>query len=83
VQHLSPNTIFDVTTSAGMKGLEADLNRHLGGQVRGLSLEFREAGVVVHGEARTYYAKQLAQHAVMKKTGLPILANEILVSRTS
>ena len=28
----------------------------------------------------TYYAKQLAQHAVMEMTEVPILANEIEVS---
>jgi hypothetical protein len=35
---------------------------------------------VLRGRARTYYAKQLAQHAVMQATALPILRNEIEVS---
>jgi len=33
----------------------------------------------LRGQVHTYYAKQLAQHAVMETTGLPILANEIEV----
>jgi len=34
---------------------------------------------VLQGRTRTYHAKQLAQHAVMEITELPILANEIRV----
>jgi len=37
-------------------------------------------GLVLRGRAQTYYAKQLAQHAVVEAAGLPILANEIEVS---
>jgi len=33
----------------------------------------------LRGRAKTYYAKQLAQHAVMEATDLPVLANEIEV----
>jgi osmotically-inducible protein OsmY len=36
-------------------------------------------GVILRGQARTFYAKQLAQHAAMDITGLPVLANEIEV----
>jgi hypothetical protein len=39
-----------------------------------------DKGLILCGRARTYYAKQRAQHAVMEATGLPILANEIEVS---
>jgi hypothetical protein len=38
------------------------------------------SGKALRGFAHTYYAKQLAQHAVMEATKLPILANEIEVS---
>jgi hypothetical protein len=37
---------------------------------------------VLRGVTRTYYAKQLAQHAVMQLTDLPIHANEIDVTWT-
>jgi hypothetical protein len=38
-----------------------------------------EQGLILQGCAATYYAKQLAQHAGMEVTGLPLLANEIEV----
>ncbi len=51
----------------------------LGGRLLDFWLEVDDAGLVLHGLARTYYAKQLAQHAVMAATDLPILRNEIEV----
>lgn len=51
----------------------------LSGRIRDLRLEVGERGVTLRGYARTYYAKQLAQHAVMEATDLPIVANEIWV----
>ncbi len=39
----------------------------------------RRPKLVLRGFARTYHAKQLAQHAVMTETEMPILANEIEV----
>jgi hypothetical protein len=49
------------------------------GRVHEFRLEASAAGLVLRGCARTYYAKQLAQHAVMDATDVPILANEIAV----
>ena len=43
-------------------------------------LVVRDQGLVLRGHAHTYYAKQLAQQAVMETTSLPIQANEIEVS---
>jgi hypothetical protein len=43
-------------------------------------LEVGDGGIVLRGRARTYYAKQLAQHAIMTETALSILGNEIEVS---
>ena len=60
--------------------LEAHLRDRLGGRVFDLRLEVCGQGLVLRGHARTYYAKQLAQHAVMEATNLPILANAIAVS---
>ena len=36
--------------------------------------------MVLEGHTHTYYAKQLAQNAVMEVVALPIRANEIKVS---
>jgi hypothetical protein len=60
-------------------GLETLLQSRLGSRVRHLRVVCRINGVILHGSARTYHAKQLAQHMVMEITDLPILANEIEV----
>jgi hypothetical protein len=57
--------------------LESHVQSRLNGRVRYLRLVVRGCGLILTGQARTYYAKQLAQHAVMEATALPILANEI------
>ena len=60
--------------------LETLLQSRLVGRIQEFRLEVRGSGLVLRGCARTYYAKQLAQHAVMDATNLPILANAIAVS---
>ena len=59
--------------------LEMHLQVRLGSRVRNLRVVCRNDGVIIQGSAGTYYAKQLAQHAVMEITNLPVLANEIEV----
>jgi hypothetical protein len=59
--------------------VEAHVQSRLIGRVRDLRLEALEQGIVLRGRALTYHVKQLAQHAVMEASGLPIVANEIEV----
>ena len=66
--------------TAELDQLEAHVHSRLNGRVRRLRLLVRGHGLVLQGHAPTYYAKQLAQHAVLEATSLPILANEIEVS---
>jgi hypothetical protein len=70
-------TSIDLGTTNGVSELEAHVQCRLGGQIREFRLVVADKGLLLRGHARTYYAKQLAQHAVMEATGLPILANEI------
>jgi hypothetical protein len=70
---------IDVATANGITELEAHIQCQLGGQLREFRLVLANGGLILCGRARTYHAKQLAQHAVMEATGLPILANEIEV----
>ena len=69
------------TTPMQVEQLEALVQKHLLCRVR--VREFRvlilEHGLVLQGYVPTYYSKQLAQHAAMEVSGLPILANEIEV----
>ena len=69
------------TTSTPAVQVEALIQRQLLGRVRlrRFRVLVQEQGVVLQGCAPTYYAKQLAQHAAMEVSGLPIMANEIEV----
>jgi hypothetical protein len=70
---------IDLATANGATELEAHIQYKLGGQVRDFQVVIADQGLVLRGRARTYYAKQLAQHAVLEVTPVPILANEIEV----
>jgi hypothetical protein len=59
--------------------LIAQVGRRLGSLVQEFRVVFYGDGLVLRGRARSYYAKLLAQHAVMKMTALRIVANEITV----
>jgi hypothetical protein len=64
---------------AEMDRLEADVRTRLRGQVAELYVLVEEKGIRLRGRARTWYVKQLAQHAVMQASKLPLVANEIEV----
>jgi hypothetical protein len=80
MKHQLRDTDGDVAADESLRRLEAHVQCRLGGQVRDLQLSLRGGGVVLHGRARTYYAKQLAQHALMGIASVPIAANEIQVT---
>jgi hypothetical protein len=52
----------------------------LGRRIQDLRVEFDGRGLVLHGRAESYYAKQLAQHVVMTVVGLPLSVNKIVVA---
>jgi hypothetical protein len=60
--------------------IEEQVRRRLAGRMYDLHLAVINCGLILRGHAQTYYTKQLAQHAVMETTDLPIRANEIEVS---
>ena len=65
--------------NATLDRLQAHIERRVTGRVRHLRLDVRAEGLVLQGHAFSYYVKQLAQHAVMEASDMPILANEIEV----
>jgi hypothetical protein len=75
-----PGPTIDVSADHGRTELEARVLYRLSGQVRDFELVVTDAGLILRGRARTYYAKQVAQHTVMQASTLPILANEIEVT---
>jgi hypothetical protein len=73
------DTSMDLATVNGAAELEARVQCQLSGRVRDFRLIRADKGLVLRGHTHTYYAKQLAQHAVMQATEFMILANEIEV----
>ena len=69
----------ELKRTSDLDQLQAHLQRRLLGRVRGFCLIIQEHGLILRGQTRTYYAKQMAQHAVMEVVHLPIAANEIEV----
>ena len=59
--------------------LETLLQGRLGNRVYDLHLDVRAGGLVLVGHTHSYYAKQLAQQALLAITCLPVQANEIEV----
>jgi hypothetical protein len=70
---------IDIAAADRTAEAEARVLCRLAGRVRDFRLVVRDEGLILRGQAHTYYAKQLAQHTVMEATELPILANEIEV----
>jgi hypothetical protein len=65
--------------STEIAAVAAHLASHLRGRLLDISLTVQRGGVIIGGRAGSYYVKQLAQHAVMKRVSLPIAANDIEV----
>jgi len=63
--------------------LERHARHRLGGRVQAFRLLIHRCGLVLRGNTLTFHAKQLAQHAIMEETRIPILANEIEVGHYS
>ncbi len=73
------NPVPDVSNQIAITAVH--LAKYLRGRLRDVRLTVQGEAVVIHGRASSYYVKQLAQHAVMKRISLPIAANEIEVQQ--
>ena len=74
---LGPSTNHE--TNASIIELEAHVQGRTGKQLGNFRLIMQNEGLILKGHSLSYYAKQLAQHAVMEVTGIPIVSNEIEV----
>jgi hypothetical protein len=70
----------DTVTRETLARIEEQVRYRLTGLLRDFQLVFRDKGLVLRGHVHTYYAKQLAQPAVMEVSSLPIRANEMDVT---
>ena len=73
------------TSPADTGVIETLVRQWLAGRahVRDLRVTLLNEGIVLEGRAATYYAKQLAQHVVVKVLGLPLGSNRIEVHSES
>ena len=72
---------FDLSnTDGGIMELETHVQSRLGRRIREFRLQVDARGLVLRGQSPTYYVKQLAQHAIMEASEMPIFANEIEVA---
>ena len=67
------------TPNPSLEQAEAMLQQRLRGRVWELRVLSQEGGVVLQGQARNYYAKQMGQQIAMQELRLTVLANEIEV----
>lgn len=70
---------LELPTQEVLTQLAHDVRGRLSGRVHDFHLLIRDEGLVLRGRTHTYYAKQLAQHAVMEVAPRAIFANEIEV----
>src|SRR5262245_27414573 len=63
---MNEQTQADTATRETLARIEENVRCRLTGLLRDFQLVFRDEGLVLRGHVRTYYAKQLAQHAVME-----------------
>jgi hypothetical protein len=70
---------INISAESRLSELEARINGRSNGRIRELRLSLRRGEIVIEGFAETYYAKQLAQHAVMEACDVPICANDLHV----
>jgi hypothetical protein len=74
---------LEVPTPAELAELEARIQHRLAGRVRDFRLSLRDGCLVLSGAASSYYAKQVAQHAVMEVLSMPIGQNQIEVTKVA
>ena len=71
----------DACQGKRLEQIESQLRCQLSKRIRGFRLVLHPGvGVSLVGQAETYYAKQLAQHAVMRATEMSIFQNAIEVA---
>jgi hypothetical protein len=60
--------------------LEAHVRQRVLGQVSDLRVQVLDHGIMLRGWTRSFYIKQLAQHAIFEASQLPLVGNEIEVA---
>jgi len=75
-----PRAEHETAVPEHVRAIERRVQDRLGGRLRQFQVVPGARGLILRGRTSTYYAKQLAQQAVMEIAGVPIVANEIEVA---
>ena len=71
--------VLEVRNLEDMEQIQQEIRRNLSLRVHNFQMRVVDEGLILEGRTKTYYGKQLIQHAVMDATEFPILANNIVV----
>ena len=71
--------VLEVPNLEDMEHIQHEIRRNLSLRVHNFQMRVVDEGLILEGRTKTYYGKQLIQHAVMDATEFPILANNIVV----
>ena len=62
-----------------LRDLEVRIQRMLGSRIRDFQIIATADGLILNGSSNSWYAKQLAQHAVIEAMRIGISSNQIVV----
>lgn len=71
--------LIEVPSVEELEQIQQEIRRNLSRRVHDFRIRAVDDGLILEGRTKTYYGKQLVQHAVMDATDFPILANNIVV----
>ena len=71
--------LCEAPTTEELDCIEQEIRRDFSLRVHNFRIRAFDDGLKLEGRTRTYYGKQLVQHAIMNATDFPILANNIVV----
>lgn len=73
------SNLLDIPCSEEFEQIQQVIRSNLSLRVHNFRLRALDEGLILEGRTKTYYGKQMVQHAVMDATDFPILANNIVV----
>lgn len=71
--------LIEVPSVEELEQIQQEIRRDLSLRVHNFRIRAVDDGLILEGRTKTYYGKQLVQHAVMDATEFPILANNVVV----
>jgi hypothetical protein len=80
VANFSTATRYSRADASHLQESIEELSTHLAGHVTGLTIESTPDGYRLRGACKTYFAKQVAQEALVQMVGGPVLSNDIQVA---